>query len=157
MISPQTWAGVCFQEQLRVSKEQLHKKQSVKNSKGGKKMSIPFSGKDTFGLQRARRSAMQHLQNTGRQEHIKGLPKKYPAKQKQMKRVEITSKTKILRAHLADAFPQNTFSVRVDCKSNPTCITVIHDAVKENVECITALYADSNSEIVLEHSTEMSR
>ena len=157
MKSPQTWEGVCFQEQLRVSKEQLHKKQSVKNAKGDKKMSIPFAGKGTFRLQRARKSAMQHLQNTGRQEHIKGLPKKYPAKQKQMTRVEITSKTKILRSHLTDAFPRNIFSVRVDCKNDRNHITVIHDAIKENVECITALYADSNSEIVLEYSTEMSR
>ena len=104
----------------------------------------PFCGRVTFALDNALRRVRAYLQKAKLYEQIKHLPDSYPQRAGQLDGVDIVVRAKILRAHLADAFAKNSFSVRSVRSKNPT-IYVVHDSEQhKEIAEIVQMYADSN-------------
>ena len=111
---------------------------------------IPFAGKATFALNRARKRAIQYLQKNGLFGQIQLLPESYPIQQGQIKQIESAARAKILKAHLEDAFPQNIFSVRLTRKKKHCILTVTHDTTEyHTIREIACLYSCINTRIVI--------
>ena len=108
-------------------------------------LTVQVCGKTTFALDNAIKRAKQYLQKSGLTYQIKHLPNSYPSTP--LIHIDVVAKTKILKAHLEDTFPQSRFSIRIKRKkipSSPDIIKVTHDSLEQQrVSDIARLYVDS--------------
>lgn len=103
---------------------------------------VQICGKTTFGLCSALRNARKYLNDTGSYQQIENLPETYP--KTKLHGIDVVAKSKILKAHLEDMFPQNRFSTRITRRKKKSSISVTTDASNlSQIQKIAGIYADS--------------
>ena len=120
--------------------------------KGGNKMStqiqtIPFAGKSSFALGHAKKWSIQHLESADMHNQIPYIPDRYPSNPGLLTALDIAVRSKLLKAHLEDAFAQNIFSVVITRRKASPVLSVTHDSrtSSEMITKITELYLDGTT------------
>jgi len=109
-------------------------------------MSTILQGKSTFALGKVIRRLTSYLEKAGQLHQIKYLPVRYPQHLSELSEIDIIPKSKILKAHLEDAFGTNRFSVQITRKKTTHTIKITHDSMQqEEIVQIAALYANSEN------------
>jgi hypothetical protein len=94
--------------------------------------------KTTFAFDVAIKRSKRYLERTGKQKQARYLPDRYP--QQLTEQLDIAVRAKILKAHLKDAFAENTFSVKITREKNPA-ITILSDCTNaEEIASIADAY-----------------
>ena len=108
---------------------------------------IPYAGKSSFALDHAIKRSIQYLKNTDKGHQIFDIPNKYPLHPGLLTTIDIAVRAKLLKAHLEDAFAQNTFSVKITRRKASPVLNIIHDSLSP--ELVTKII-----ELYLNHTTK---
>jgi hypothetical protein len=106
---------------------------------------IPYAGKTSFAFDHAKKRSIQYLQNTGMINQIENIPSRYPAVSGLLSHTDIAVRAKLLKAHLEDAFENNTFSVNITRRKASPVLSITHDCTSEMVGKIVQLYVDDTT------------
>ncbi len=103
---------------------------------------IPFAGKSSFRFDHAKKRSIRYLENMNMSDQIQHIPSRYPTLPGLLIATDIAVRAKLLKAHLEDAFAQNTFSVNITRRKTSPVLSITHDRTisSEMITKIIELY-----------------
>ncbi len=133
------------QQQTTVQLGTAHSQPAPAGSRNGA-VQVPFCGRASFRLSRAMRRASRQ---TGTP--LEALPDRYPERRGEVSSLDLSVRSKALKAHLSDAMPGAPVSVFLKRRTGTSRIHIsCARRLIRDVRLLASLYADTKTDIIVE-------